>query len=131
MSDALFAPKRSNSKLPKQVSAFYFKPLLTKDGKPIGLQAYKACYKTRKHMSKTGYTNLVAQSGLTTSVSRPRWRRLAPLPRALCRRGYARRRLTATHGCSGSGRETSRFPSSRWRRRDGKRLFFICYGNSA
>ncbi|POM75405.1 Hypothetical protein PHPALM_7499, partial [Phytophthora palmivora] len=61
MSDVLLAPKSSNYKFtPKQVAAFYFKPLLTEDGEPTGLHACKACGKTRKHMPKTGYTNLVS-----------------------------------------------------------------------
>jgi hypothetical protein len=61
MSDNILAPKPTKSKFtPKQVAAFYFKPLLTEDGDPTGLQACKACGKTRKHAPKTGYTNLVS-----------------------------------------------------------------------
>ncbi|POM80844.1 Hypothetical protein PHPALM_1266 [Phytophthora palmivora] len=61
ISDVLLAPKSSNYKFtPKQVAAFYFKPLLAEDGEPTGLHACKACGKTRKHMPKTGYTNLVS-----------------------------------------------------------------------
>ncbi|OWZ16262.1 hypothetical protein PHMEG_0009966 [Phytophthora megakarya] len=46
---------------PKQVAAFYFKPLLTEDGEPTRLQGFKACGKTRKCMPKTSYTNLVTE----------------------------------------------------------------------
>ncbi|GMF43775.1 unnamed protein product [Phytophthora fragariaefolia] len=61
MSDNLLAPKPTKSKFtPKQVATFYFKPLLTEDGDPTGLQACKACGKTRKHAPKTGYTNLAS-----------------------------------------------------------------------
>ncbi|KUF98775.1 Prolyl endopeptidase [Phytophthora nicotianae] len=61
MSDALVATPRSKSKFtPKQIACFYVKPYLTEDGGPTGLQVCKACGKTRKNATKTGYTNLVS-----------------------------------------------------------------------
>ncbi|KAG6959478.1 hypothetical protein JG688_00010056 [Phytophthora aleatoria] len=60
MSDAPLMPsQRSQSKFtPKQIATFFFKPCLTEDGDPTGLQICKACGKTRKHAPKT--TNLVS-----------------------------------------------------------------------
>ncbi|ETK75794.1 hypothetical protein L915_17641 [Phytophthora nicotianae] len=61
MSDALVTTLRSPTKFsPKQITAFYFKPFLTEEGDPTGLQICKACGKMRKHAPKTGYTNLVS-----------------------------------------------------------------------
>ncbi|ETL77525.1 hypothetical protein L917_21534 [Phytophthora nicotianae] len=61
MSDALVATPRSKSKFtPNQIACFYFKPYLTEDRDPTGLQACKVCGKTRKHAPKTRYTNLVS-----------------------------------------------------------------------
>ncbi|KAG6946811.1 hypothetical protein JG687_00016503 [Phytophthora cactorum] len=61
MSDALVATPRSKSKFtPKQIASLYFMPFLTEDGDPIGLQVCKGCGKTRKHVPKTGCTNLVS-----------------------------------------------------------------------
>ncbi|ETN19092.1 hypothetical protein PPTG_04500 [Phytophthora nicotianae INRA-310] len=62
MSDVSLMPsQRSQSKFsPKQIASFFFKPYLTEDGDPTGLQVCKACGKTRKHAPKTGYTNLVS-----------------------------------------------------------------------
>ncbi|ETI41373.1 hypothetical protein F443_13387 [Phytophthora nicotianae P1569] len=62
MSEASLMPsQRSQSSFtPKQIAEFYFKPYLTEDGDPTGLQVCKACGKTRKHVPRTGYTNLVS-----------------------------------------------------------------------
>ncbi|GMF15516.1 unnamed protein product [Phytophthora lilii] len=62
MSDVSLMPsQRSQSKFSsKQNASFFFKPYLTEDGDPTGLQVCKACGKTRKHVPKTGYTNLVS-----------------------------------------------------------------------
>ncbi|ETN14231.1 hypothetical protein PPTG_07865 [Phytophthora nicotianae INRA-310] len=61
MPSSVTPSQRSKSKYtPKQVASFYFKPYLTEDGEPTGLQVCKACGKTRKFVAKTGYTNLVS-----------------------------------------------------------------------
>ncbi|KAG3117469.1 hypothetical protein PI124_g4250 [Phytophthora idaei] len=69
MSDAPLMPsQRSQSKFtPKQIATFFFKPCLTEDGDPTGLQICKACGKTRKHAPKT--TNLVSH----VHTNRPRY----------------------------------------------------------
>ncbi|OWZ08808.1 hypothetical protein PHMEG_00018592 [Phytophthora megakarya] len=61
MSGSLSAPQRPDCKFTlKQIAAFCFKPSLTEDGDPMGLQICKACGKARKHTPNTGYTNLVS-----------------------------------------------------------------------
>ncbi|KAG2759122.1 hypothetical protein PC129_g20748 [Phytophthora cactorum] len=61
MSNVLVATPRSTSKFtPEQIACFYFKPFITEDGDPTGLQICKASGKTRKHVPKSGFTNLVS-----------------------------------------------------------------------
>ncbi|ETL33178.1 hypothetical protein L916_14313 [Phytophthora nicotianae] len=44
---------------PRQIAAFFFKPVLDEEGEITGYHACKACGKRRKHAPGSGYTNLV------------------------------------------------------------------------
>jgi hypothetical protein len=45
---------------PKQIAAFFFKPVLDEEGELSGYQICKACGKQRKVALNNGYTNLVS-----------------------------------------------------------------------
>ncbi|POM73361.1 Hypothetical protein PHPALM_9801 [Phytophthora palmivora] len=45
---------------PKQISRFFFSPALDEQDEPTGYQICKACGEYRKHIPRTGYTNLVS-----------------------------------------------------------------------
>eukprot|EP00644_Phytophthora_capsici_P018775 jgi/Phyca11/133227/e_gw1.373.12.1 len=60
MSASLIASNASSQAFtPKQIAAFFFKPVLDEEGDLTGYHACKACGKRRKHVAKNGYTNLV------------------------------------------------------------------------
>jgi hypothetical protein len=44
---------------PKQIAAFFFKPVLDEEGELTGYQICKVCNKRRKIAPNNGYTNLV------------------------------------------------------------------------
>ncbi|GMF65281.1 unnamed protein product [Phytophthora lilii] len=44
---------------PRQIAAFFFKPVLDEEGDITGYHACKACGKRLKHAPRNGYTNLV------------------------------------------------------------------------
>ncbi|GMG17930.1 unnamed protein product [Phytophthora fragariaefolia] len=61
MADNILSPTRPQATFtPRQIAGFFFKTCLDEEGVATGYKSCKACGKCRKHLSGTGYTNLVS-----------------------------------------------------------------------